>query len=34
MFETLFTDLLNPDHELLHTARITDWDSFHKGLQI
>jgi len=32
MFETLFSDVLNPDHELLHAARIIDWDSLHEDL--
>jgi hypothetical protein len=26
MFETLFTDVLNPEHELLRAGRLIDWD--------
>jgi IS5 family transposase len=32
MFETRFTDHLNPDHELLRAARLIDWDRLHEGL--
>ena len=32
MLEALFPDVLNPDHELLHAARIIDWDSLHEVL--
>lgn len=32
MFETLFSDVLNPEHELLHAARLIDWDSLHDAL--
>ena len=31
MFETLFTDYLNPDHELFH-ARLIEWDDLHDAL--
>ena len=29
MFEPLFADILNPEHELLHAARLIDWDGLH-----
>jgi len=29
MFETYFSDILNPEHELLRAASLIDWD----GLQ-
>jgi len=32
MFETLFSDVLNSDHELLRAARLIDWDSLHDAL--
>ena len=32
MFETLFSDVLNPEHELLRAARLIDWDSLHEAL--
>ena len=32
MFETLFADILNPEHELLHAARLIDWDCLHDSL--
>lgn len=32
MFETLFSDVLNPEHELLHAARLIDWDGLHNAL--
>jgi IS5 family transposase len=32
MFETLFPDILNPEHELLHAARLIDWDGLHDTL--
>jgi IS5 family transposase len=32
MFETLFSDVLNPEHELLHAARLIDWDGLHDAL--
>lgn len=32
MFETLFSDILNPDHELLRAASLIDWDSLHDAL--
>lgn len=32
MFETLFSDVLNPDHELLRAARLIDWDGLHDTL--
>ena len=34
MFETLFTDVLNPEHELLRGARLIDWDGLHEALSI
>jgi|GEM_PF-571567 len=34
MFETLFTDLLNPEHELLHAASLIDWDGLQETLDI
>jgi len=34
MFETLFTDVLNADHELLRAARLIDWDGLHEALSI
>jgi hypothetical protein len=30
MYETLFADVLNPDHELLRAAGIIDWDGLHE----
>ena len=32
MYETLFSDVLNPEHELLRAARLIDWDSLHDVL--
>lgn len=32
MFETLFSDVLNPEHELLRAARLIDWDNLHDAL--
>jgi len=32
MFETLFSDVLNPDHEPLRAARLIDWDGLHDVL--
>jgi IS5 family transposase len=32
MFEALFSDILNPEHELLCAARLIDWDSLHDAL--
>jgi len=32
MYETLFADVLNPDHELLRAAGIIDWDGLHEVL--
>jgi len=32
MLETLFSDVLNPEHELLHAARLIDWDGLHDAL--
>jgi len=32
IFETLFSDVLNPDHELLHAARLIDWDGLRDAL--
>jgi IS5 family transposase len=34
MFETLFTDVLNPEHELLRTGRLIDWDGLHEALSV
>lgn len=34
MFETLFSDVLNPEHELLSAARLIDWDGLHEALSI
>jgi IS5 family transposase len=34
MFETLFSDVLNPDHELLRAARLIDWDGLHEALSV
>jgi IS5 family transposase len=32
MFETLFSDVLNSEHELLRAARLIDWDGLHDVL--
>ena len=32
MFEILFSDVLNPEHELLRAARLIDWDGLHDAL--
>lgn len=32
MFETQFSDVLNPEHELLRAAHLIDWDSIHDTL--
>ena len=32
MFETLFSDALNSEHELLRAARLIDWDGLHDVL--
>jgi hypothetical protein len=34
MFETLFTDVLNSEHELLRGARLIDWDGLHGALSV
>lgn len=34
MFETQFSDILNPGHELLHAALLIDWDGLHETLGI
>jgi len=34
MFETLYSDVLNADHELLRAARLIDWDGLHETLSI
>ncbi len=34
MFETLFSDVLNPEHELLRATRLIDWDGLHDALSI
>jgi IS5 family transposase len=32
MFETLFSDILNPEHELFRAAGLIDWDGLHDAL--
>lgn len=32
MFEMIFSDSLNPDHELLRAANLIDWDGLHEAL--
>jgi hypothetical protein len=32
MFETLFSDVLHPEHELLHAAHLIDWEKLHDAL--
>ena len=32
MFELNFTDILNPDHELLRAAELIDWDELHEAM--
>lgn len=34
MFETFFSDLLNPDHELLRAASLIDWDGLQETLDV
>ena len=34
MFETFFSDFLNPDHELLRAASLIDWDGLQETLDI
>jgi IS5 family transposase len=34
MFETQFSDILNPEHELLRAAELIDWDGLHETLDI
>ena len=34
MLETLFSDVLNPEHELLRATRLIDWDGLHDVLSI
>ena len=34
MFETFFSDLLNPEHELLHAASLIDWEGLQETLDI
>ena len=34
MFETFFSDLLNPEHELLRAASLIDWDGLQETLDI
>jgi len=34
VFKTLFTDFLNPVHELLHAGRMIDWDTLHEALSV
>lgn len=33
MFETLFSDSLDPEHELLCAAQLIDWDGLHEALR-
>lgn len=32
MFEMIFSDYLNPEHELLRASELIDWDGLHDGL--
>jgi hypothetical protein len=34
MFETLFTDVLNPEHELLGASRLIDGECLHEALPV
>lgn len=34
MFETLFSDVLDPEHELFKAARLIDWDGLHEALSV
>jgi len=34
MFETFFSDFLNPDHELLRAASLIDWDGLQETLDV
>jgi len=34
MFETFFSDLLNPEHELLRAALLIDWDGLQETLDV
>ena len=34
MFETQFSDILHPEHELLRAASLIDWDGLHETLDI
>ncbi len=34
MFETFFSDLLNPEHELLRAASLIDWDGLQETLDV
>jgi IS5 family transposase len=34
VFEALFTDILNPEHELLRADHLIDWDGLHEALLI
>lgn len=34
MLETLFSDVLKPDHELIRAARLIDWDTLHETLSV
>ena len=34
MFETLFSDVLDPEHELLRAVRLIDWDGLHEALSV
>ena len=33
MFELHFADLLDPNHELMRTAKLIDWDELHEALR-
>jgi IS5 family transposase len=33
MFEMIFSDYLNPDHELLRAAKLIDWDGLHEAFR-
>jgi len=33
MFELIFSDRLDPDHELMRAANLIDWDSLHEALE-
>ena len=33
MYVELYSEILNPDHELLQAARVIDWDGLEKALR-